>query len=110
MKPGVLGKKMIAPLERADPEQWQQLPDTMPSWVKPITGSNTIKEAMDPLQQAVNLNSMDYVAAYRLGEVQARLGNYESAVGYLEQSISSAPSRTVEILQHGSGLRLSEAS
>jgi len=58
-------------------------------------------DALDPLQQAVNLNSMDYLSAYRLGEVQARLGDYENAVGYLEESMSSAPSRTVKYYNMG---------
>ena len=29
-------------------------------------------DALEPLQQAVNFNSMDYLSAYRLGEMQAR--------------------------------------
>ena len=38
------------------------------------------EKASAPLQQAVNLNSTDYTSAYRLGEVQARMGNYEKAL------------------------------
>ena len=93
-------KQMVAPLNALT----QNYPNNSRYFAKLGEAHFRLKhyqEAKEPLQQAVNLSSMDYVTAYRLGEVQARLGNYESAVGYLEQSLSSAPSRTVKYYNMG---------
>ena len=57
--------------------------------------------AIAPLQQAVNLNSTDYMSAYRLGDVQARTGDYDNAVSYMEQALSSTPSKTVKYYNMG---------